>query len=328
MRSFRGINRSRENIGLSRKGFTLIELLVVIAIVAILMSLLAAAVGRAKSAADSAFCKANLRQIGLGARMYADAFHVYVPWESSYQWTSLADFFAAPPESSGSPLLSSDTGGIISMSWLPLLEPYVGARFPTVVPGKNGWVTPNNIRNIWICPGYSRVFKGPMYASNGGGSYGYNVLGINGISLTYPSGRGPNVLGVGGHNLAWQLDFVRPVHENEVVVPSDMIEFGDAPLRSYQRGSDKFILGDPSLGMALNDAYNPLQVSATPGGALYPGLTDAVQAHQRRHGGRWNLEFCDGHVENLASQAFLDGHKSDQRQRWNRDHTPHLEVTR
>jgi prepilin-type N-terminal cleavage/methylation domain-containing protein/prepilin-type processing-associated H-X9-DG protein len=314
------------DVGLSGKAFTLIELLVVVAIIAILAALLLPALSQAKSRADSAVCKSNLRQLGVGARMYSDAFQVYVPWESSYQYTSLADFFAAPPESSVTPLLNSNTGGIISLSWLPLLEPYVGARFPSAVDGINGWVMPNKIGNVWICPGFNRVFKGSMWASEGGGSYGYNVLGVNGISLTWQSGRGPDVLGVGGHNLAWQLDFVRPVHEGEVLVPSDAIEFGDAPLRSYLRGSDKLIIGDPSLAMALNDAYNPLQLSASAGGPAYPGLTDALQAHRRRHGGRWNLEFCDGHVENLASQALLDRRRSEQRQRWNRDHQPHFEV--
>lgn len=53
-------------------GFTLIEMLVVIAIIATLASLLLPALGRGKQSARSVQCLGQLRQIGLGVRMYSD----------------------------------------------------------------------------------------------------------------------------------------------------------------------------------------------------------------------------------------------------------------
>lgn len=62
---------SRAGQGL-RRGFTLVEMLVVVAVIGLLAGLLLPALSKARRRADSVRCANNLRQLGLGLRLYAD----------------------------------------------------------------------------------------------------------------------------------------------------------------------------------------------------------------------------------------------------------------
>jgi prepilin-type N-terminal cleavage/methylation domain-containing protein/prepilin-type processing-associated H-X9-DG protein len=284
MRQFRQDLESKQTFGrlnrlMAVPAFTLVELLVVISIIAILAAMLLPALSRARSAADATVCRNNLRQILVGMSMYVQESKTY----------------------------PGETGP----NAFQLLVPFVLAPWPSNnvdQPSSSGHYL-GSIRSVWACPGYNRI-QGVFLGNFGsaGTSYGYNAFGQT------DSNEKLHGLGVDNTDgLNWQA-----VRESQVRSPSDMIAFGDSvPMWDFPNWSGAWVNGDPRLDNGIvRITGTPLAAYLTQGS---PPRTPIERTFDKRHGGRWNIGFCDCHIEYLKRQKVFDFRRAELMKQWNRE---------
>jgi len=115
------------------------------------------------------------------------------------------------------------------------------------------------------------------------------------------------------------MELTRNTREAEVLNPSDMLCMGDAVIRN----SGSPLMGVESISTWLgvgSDIYS--EVMLWPGD---PAIDPAIQFLKQRHSARWNVSFCDGHVETLRAIDLFNYRNPFVTQRWNTDHKPHNE---
>jgi prepilin-type processing-associated H-X9-DG protein len=109
-------------------------------------------------------------------------------------------------------------------------------------------------------------------------------------------------LGLGGHGFDDQGRTAKPTRESEIVAPSEMMAIGPG----FYGAEGKISVGGAGIGRG--------QVMVEP---------DGTKRAYRRHAGKANVVFCDGHTETIRLKTLFVDTTDDALRRWNKDHEPH-----
>jgi prepilin-type N-terminal cleavage/methylation domain-containing protein/prepilin-type processing-associated H-X9-DG protein len=268
------VNTSRRSH--QRSGFTLVELLVVIGIIAVLISLLLPALGRARASAQSVACQSNLRQIGLAMTMYAQANRDYLP----------PSYFIDPVDPARSTL------------WHLVIRSFLSGR------GDGSFNTQAETGLDFRCPSARIETAAGSFASH----YSVNPRFM---PIHQPGGFGFGTDRISGNTGDWptfRLSKIRPstqkvlVADGAQIPPDDAFRPGEAEASFFGVSTDWAgnMIWVPWAQLVLSDEWMR-------GSPIRWRGTDGVNRNVDGELGRGQIRFRHG-KDNLANALFADGH--------------------
>lgn len=274
-----------------RKGFTLIELLVVIAIIAILAAILFPVFAQAREKARQTSCLSNIKQLALGALMYAEDYDETLPNQecASTPWSCHNGFggclgVSVPP----APYLTQ-------LSTQVRLNPYI----------KN--------KHLWTCP--SHPLQGLGWPGTADAPAEVSIVSesptVKGCYLCGDEWFPADWVGV---KISYDLNaaLLAPYSWVNWVVPGSIPWGGSAvcpPANGSSPGTTLGAIKNPSGTVLIAEAGEVRQACGYQ--APYPNLTASLAGYSSmrvesntRHSGGNNLSFCDGHAKWYKAQRM------------------------
>jgi prepilin-type N-terminal cleavage/methylation domain-containing protein/prepilin-type processing-associated H-X9-DG protein len=322
-----------------RRAFTLVELLVVIGIIALLISILLPALNRAREAANSTKCLANLHQLALATLMFAQDHKGNIPTCSDSGLAAANDTYHIKwvwrANSNGSSSLMDCYSSLVS---------YLGVKYSD---NNSFMVKPGTQSPVFTCPsdaaqdgsataGY-RIFNNidpSVMANDPNGycpvSYGLNadiacingVDGVFGNSNTGAFNGGSSVSVAGGPVLNGGPPQPLNCLLGRVYIPSQVLLFADCGVRPVHGDQSAPLNYCDSLYYTTNYDLNSSTINTSSSLSTLQATMDTAWLAGRvptkflnkqgqlanqvpRHAnGRINVAFCDGHGEGIMPSDF------------------------
>jgi len=298
------------------KAFTLVELLVVIGIIALLISIILPALGKARESANTIKCASNLRCIGQGLTSYIATNRATLPVAYVYEGMSMG-----PPQT---PAVASN--GYLHWSNLIYGKGGVSAESFQCPSIGNGGLPPTNPTSNNLDPGQVNETPGIVDLQAPRMSYSLNealcgrnkfVAGFQGAIRTYQFVRAPQVRGAAATILATEfIDNWRIVSDVPRGGGASAVCKSHRPVHGFKATSGS---GPNALNMekvALSSTYRRVTASdlTSNAAANYDSNTTNTRLDWvgRNHGrGPYdqkltNFLYLDGHVETKNIRQTLE----------------------